>query len=79
MKQDSKKTAIILFAVGTITVIWLALLIAPYESGGLAKILPGLTQSLNNPFNIKLCEDSQKTVLILLLVYGVVIGVYLST
>ena len=79
MKRDSRKTAIILFAVGTIPVIWLALLIAPYESGGLAKILPGLTQSFNDPFNIKLCEDSLKTVLILLLCYGMGVGIYLST
>ncbi|MBS6458360.1 MAG: type IV secretory system conjugative DNA transfer family protein, partial [Firmicutes bacterium] len=32
-----------------------------------------------NPFQIQLCEDSVKTVLTLLLVYGIAIGVYLST
>jgi type IV secretion system protein VirD4 len=80
MKRDSnRKTAIILFAVGTILVIWLALLIAPYESGGLATIIPNLTKSFNNPFNIKLCGDSLKTVLVLLFCYGMGVGIYLST
>ena len=34
---------------------------------------------MQNPFQIQLCEDSVKTVLTLLLVYGIAIGVYLST
>ena len=33
----------------------------------------------NNPFHIVLCEDSVKTVLILLLCYGMGIGIYFST
>jgi type IV secretion system protein VirD4 len=33
----------------------------------------------NNPFQIELCEDSVKTVLILLLYYGMGIGIYFST
>ena len=37
------------------------------------------TEVMNRPAQIKLCEDSLKTVLILLLVYGLGIGVYLSS
>ena len=33
----------------------------------------------NNPFQIELCEDSLKTVLVLLLCYGFGIGIYFST
>ena len=33
----------------------------------------------NNPFHIEFCEDSLKTVLILLLAYGMGIGIYFST
>ena len=33
----------------------------------------------NNPFHIEVCEDSVKTVLILLLCYGMGIGIYFST
>ena len=34
---------------------------------------------MQNPFQIQLCEDSVKTVLIFLLAYGMEIGIYLST
>lgn len=33
----------------------------------------------NNPFQIELCEDSLRTVLVLLLAYGMGIGIYFST
>ena len=35
--------------------------------------------TFDNPFSIKLCGDSLKTVLILLLCYGMGIGIYFST
>ena len=79
MKQDDKQTAIILSVIGIIPVIWLALLIAPSVKGGLPEILPKLMTVFNNPFQIELCEDSLKTVLVLLLCYGFGIGIYFST
>ena len=79
MKQDDKQTAVILSAIGIIPVVWLALLIAPSVGGGLPEILPKLTTVFNNPFQIELCEDSVKTVLVLLLCYGMGIGIYFST
>ena len=79
MKQDDRQASIILALIGIVPVIWLALLIAPNVSGGLAEILPALMASLNEPFNITFCEDSLKAVLILLLAYGLAIGVYFSS
>ena len=79
MKQDDKQTAIILSVIGIIPVVWLALLIAPSVSGGLPEILPNLMTVFNNPFHIEFCEDSLKTVLVLLLAYGMAIGIYFST
>ena len=79
MKQDDKQTAIILSVIGIIPVVWLALLIAPSVGGGLPEILPKLLTVFNNPFQIELCEDSLKTVLVLLLCYGFSIGIYFST
>ena len=79
MKQDDKQTAIILSVIGIIPVVWLALLIAPSVGGGLPEILPKLMTVFNNPFQIELCEDSLKTVLVLLLCYGFGIGIYFST
>ena len=79
MKQDDKRTAGILSLIGIIPVVWLALKIAPSVGGGLAEILPGLMTVFNEPFRIELCEDSIKTVLVLLLCYGMGIGIYFST
>ena len=79
MKQDDKQSAIILSVIGIIPVVWLALLIAPSVGGGLPEILPKLLTVFNNPFHIEWCEDSIKTVLVLLLCYGFGIGIYFST
>ena len=80
MKRDNdRQTAIILSIVGIVPVIWLALLIAPSISGGLPEIAANLPTLFDNPFSIKLCGDSLKTVLILLLCYGMGIGIYFST
>ena len=79
MKQDDKQSAVILSVIGILPVVWLALLIAPSVKGGLPKILPKLMTVFNNPFQIELCEDSLKTVLVLLLCYGFGIGIYFST
>ena len=79
MRDNDRKASVILSAIGVITVVWLALLIAPSVNGGLVEILPKLLTVFNNPFHIELCEDSVKTVLILLLCYGMGIGIYFST
>ena len=79
MKQDDMQSAIILSVIGIIPVVWLALLIAPSVGGGLPEILSKLLTVFNNPFHIEFCEDSLKTVLVLLLCYGFGIGIYFST
>ena len=79
MKQDDKRTAVILSLIGIIPVGWLALKIAPSVGGGLVEILPGLMTVFNEPFRIELCEDSVKAVLVLLLCYGMGIVIYFST
>ena len=79
MKQDDKQSAVILSVIGILPVVWLALLIAPSVKGGLPEMLPKLMTVFNNPFQIELCEDSLKTVLVLLLCYGFGIGIYFST
>lgn len=77
MRQDKlSKQNVILYLCGIIPAVWLGLLIAPCLKDG----LPGLVQQfgsvMQNPFQIQLCEDSVKTVLTLLLMYGIAIGVY---
>ena len=79
MRQDKlSRTNIILYLCGIIPVIWLALLIAPYLSEGLPGLIANFGSAMNNPFNIQLCEDSARAVLILLLAYGVGLGIYIS-
>lgn len=69
----------ILFAVFLIPVVWAALLTAPSLFGGLPEILANLTTTLNNPFNIQWVEDTPKCILLFVAVYGIGIGIYLST
>ncbi len=80
MRRDKfSKQNIILYAFGVIPVVWLALLIAPCMENGLAGLIENFGSVMQNPFRITLCEDSLKAVLILLIIYGLAIGVYLST
>lgn len=73
------KASLTLYACGTIPVIWIALLLAPYVDGGLVALIRYGGAALNDPFHIVLCEDSMKAVLIFLTCYGLGIGIYLST
>lgn len=79
MRQDKfSKQNIILYVCGVIPVIWLGLLIAPSMESGLAGLIENFGTIMEHPFRISICEGSVKTVLILLLVYGMLIGIYLS-
>ena len=73
------KTNIILICFCGIVIIWLALLIAPYISGGIVEIISKLPEKMNEPFKIEFCKDSVKTVFIFLCAYLLGIGIYLST
>lgn len=80
MRHDKfSKQNILLYCLGTIPVVWLALLIAPFMEDGLPGLIRNFWAAMSRPFHITLCEDSLKTVLVLLLCYGIAIGIYLST
>ena len=80
MRHDKfSKQNILLYCLGTIPVIWLALLIAPFMEDGLPGLIKNFGAAMSLPFHITLCEDSLKTILVLLLCYGLAIGIYLST
>ena len=79
MRQDDHRSTVIIAALGIIPVVWLALLIAPFVSGGLPEIVQNFSSVMEQPFKIKICGDSLKTVLVFLLIYGLSIGVYFST
>lgn len=77
--NDEKKITRVLYILGIIPVIWIALLIAPYSKGGLIEIIKNGSEALGNPFKIILMESSIKTILIFLLIYVLSILVYEST
>ena len=79
MRDNDRQTAVILSIIGIVPVVWLALLLAPSVKGGLVEMIQALPLALNNPLHIEICEDSVKTVLVLLLSYGMGIGIYFST
>ena len=78
-KDKLSKQNIILYLCGIIPVVWLGLLIAPCMENGLVSLIQEFGTVMENPFQIKLCEDSVKTVLVLLCVYGMSVGVCLSS
>jgi type IV secretion system protein VirD4 len=80
MMQDKfSRKKILLYLLGTIPVTWFALLTAPYMAGGLPGLLQNAADIWSQPFHITFCEDSLCAVLIFLLIYGLGIGIYLSS
>ena len=80
VRQDKlSKSNIVLYVLGALVVIWLGLLIAPYMDDGVIGLVRNFGDLMDRPFSLRICEDSLRTVLILLLVYGLCLGVYLSS
>ena len=79
MVEDTKRTKTILCILGIIPVVWVALLIAPNIDDGLVGIINGLADISNNFYKVEICENSLKTVLFFLLVYGLSLAMYFTT
>ena len=52
MRQNEQLQNKVLYFLGIIPTIWLALIIAPNLNNGLMSIITGFTESMNNPLNI---------------------------
>ena len=79
MNDSEKRAQKIMAILGAILVIWFALTIAPYVSGGLPAILAGFSEALAHPFKISVCEYTLKTILICLVFYVIAVGAILSS
>ena len=75
----NRKASGFLWTLGAVPVVWAALLAAPHFHGGILVWLPKLSEAFSNPFQITLCQQSGKTVLLFLLCYEMGIGIYYST
>lgn len=79
MKQDKySRTYLLIYALGLIPVIWVAILIAPYMDGGIPSLIANIDQAFANPFGFQWCADTPRTIVILCLIYVVAIGIFLS-
>lgn len=79
MRRDKlSKQNIVLYCFGVLPVIWIGLLVAPCLEEGLVGLVKNFGSVMSDPFHITLCGDSLKTVLVLLLIYGLAIGIYIS-
>ena len=76
MKNKNNK---VLYILGVIPTIWIALLIAPSIHGGLPTIIKDFPKAMENPFSIVFCHDSIKTIFIFAIAYLLGIGIYIST
>ena len=74
--ENEKRTILIASAIGTLPVIWIALMTAPFMEGGLVGMLSGLTESMGEPMKITWCKDSLRAIIIFLLIYAMGIGIY---
>ena len=72
--QKSNDT--LFYLIGTIPVVWLALLLAQSLGGGLPELLRNLTSALEQPTNIVWTDKSLSTILICLAAYGMAVLLY---
>ena len=72
--QKSNDT--LFYLIGTIPVVWLALLLAQSLGGGLPELLRNLTSALEQPTNIVWTNKSLPTILICLAAYGMAVLLY---
>lgn len=71
-------TKIILCVIGLVLVLWGSLLVAPLVQNGLWGIINDLPETLENPFNVIWCEDSVRTAFVMVVIYGLSLGIYFS-
>ena len=80
-RRENTKNMIIMFAVGTIAVIWLALMAAQsyYDGVNIFELLERFVGNINQPFYIVFTKYSLKFVGAALLMYAMGIGIYFTS
>ena len=80
MRQNNLSAgSVAVYMFGTVPVIWLALLIAPYIDDGIPGVIRNFGSIMDRPAEIIWCEDSLVTVIVLLAAYVLILGIALSS
>lgn len=77
--QDNFSKNIMLYFALLVPVIWLALRIAPFIDKGLYAFILEFPEAMEYPFNIIWCDQSLKSILILIIIYIMGIGIFYAT
>lgn len=77
--RDNQQNEYLIFALLTFPIIWIGLLVAPYMDHGLIQALPSLGEALNNPFSLRWCTHSLRTIILFIIIYFIGVSIYLST
>ena len=78
-RSNQKKEDLILYAILIVPTIWFALLLAPCLGGNLFTVMTKLTERIQDPLRIEWCENSVRSLLLCLLLYGFGGVVYFGT
>ena len=78
-RSNQKKENLILYAILIVPTIWFALLLAPCLGGNLFTVMTKLTERIQDPLHIEWCENSIRSLLLCLLLYGFGGVVYFGT
>lgn len=62
-----------------IPIVWLGLLIAPYIDHGIMGVITNFSYVMDHPFQIRIVDNTLKSLFLCLVVYLICCGVYLST
>lgn len=77
--QDNFSKNIMLYIALLVPVIWLALRIAPFIDEGLYAFILEFPEAMEHPFKIIWCDQSLKSILILIIIYIMGIGIFYAT
>lgn len=77
--SNRKKEDLILFGILLLPTVWFALLLAPCLGGNLFSVLKQLAERIQEPWHIEWCENSIRSLLLCLLLYGFGGVVYFGT
>ena len=78
-RDKFSKERLILYIFGAAIAIWAAFIMAPGLEGGLKGLIKNFPEAMARPLHIVICEGTFKTVVIMLVIYGIALGVYLSS